>query len=85
MQGNSNTLNLQLLRAATSPSPSVRPHARPQIILPGDRVLVYDTDRFRWHEVTEVLIGLRMSIKIQGANFYFDSSLVAKHERRSSR
>jgi hypothetical protein len=35
--------------------------------------------------VTEVLIGLRMSIKIQGANFYFDSSLVAKHERRSSR
>ena len=55
------------------------------IILPGDRVLVYDTDRFRWHQVTEVLIGKRTSIKIQGANFYFDASLVAKHERRSGR
>jgi hypothetical protein len=61
------------------------PRSQRQIILPGDRVLVYDTDRFRWHQVTDVLIGTRTSIKIQGANFYFDSSLVAKHERGNNR
>jgi hypothetical protein len=69
----------------TRPSPRPSSQAIRQIILPGDRVLVYDNDRFRWHEVTDVLIGVRTSIKIQGANFYFDSSLVAKHERSNTR
>jgi len=52
-----------------------------QIILPGDRVLVYDTDRFRWHQVTDVLIGVRTKIRIAGMNEFFDQNLVAKHER----
>jgi hypothetical protein len=71
--------------ATAAPSPSASQHTSRQVILPGDRVLVYDTGRFCWHEVTGVLIGVRTRVKIQGANFYFDSSLVAKHERRSVR
>jgi hypothetical protein len=56
--------------------------AQAQHVLPGDHVLVYDTDRFRWHEVQEVMLGSRTKIKIRGADFFFDSSLVRRHERR---
>jgi hypothetical protein len=60
--------------------------ARAQAILPGDRVLVYDTDRFRWHEVQEVIIGARTKVKVHGTNFFFDSKLVTRHEsKRRSR
>ena len=81
MQVNSNTRPGGVMTTATSNHSS--PQTNQTIILPGDRVLVYDTDRFRWHRVSEVLLGVRTKIMIHGANFYFDASLVAKHERRS--
>jgi hypothetical protein len=70
---------------ATTPLASAPPHARWQIILLGDCVLVYDTDRYRWHVVASVLLGERTTIQIVGADFYFDASLIAKHERRERR
>lgn len=79
MQSNSTTNSMRAMTTPTSPCTSSRAHR--QIILPGDRVLVYDTNRFQWHEVTDVLIGVRTKIRIAGMNEFFDQSLVAKHER----
>jgi hypothetical protein len=64
----------------TPTSPHTSPQTHRQVILPEDRVLVYDTDRFRWHQITDVLIGVRTKIRIAGMNEFFDQSLVAKHE-----
>jgi hypothetical protein len=50
-------------------------------ILPGDRVLIYDRDQYRWHKVEDVLIGVRTRIRIAGVPSYFDQALVASHMR----
>jgi hypothetical protein len=52
-----------------------------RIILPGDRVLVYDNERYRWHEVAGVLLGERTKIQIVGASFYFDEGIVMRHRK----
>jgi hypothetical protein len=52
-----------------------------RIILPGDSVLVYDNERYRWHEVAGVLMGERTKIRIVGASFYFDEGLVMRHRK----
>jgi hypothetical protein len=46
-------------------------------------VLIFDTDRFRWHEVSDVIIGERTRIRVQGMTWYFDEGIVARHKGRS--
>ena len=54
-----------------------------RLILPGDRVLVYDalTAANIWHTVDDVLIGQQLKIQVQGIDGYFSASLVLRHRK----
>jgi hypothetical protein len=82
MHGNSTTLNSSQAATPSSTLPlSLSPRRR--LILPGDRVLIFDTGRFRWHQVADVIIGERTKIRVQGTTWFFDEGIVARHEGRS--
>ncbi len=70
-------------QGSTPAYPLAMPGTAPKrrVILPGDRVLVYDNERYRWHEVAGVLMGERTKIRIVGASLYFDEGLVMRHRK----
>ncbi len=82
MHENSITLNQSRAATTTATLPLSSPSRR-RLILPGDRILVFDTDRFRWHQVADVIIGERTKIRVQGTTWFFDEGIVARHEGRS--
>jgi hypothetical protein len=77
-----NSITLPISRAATTSTLPLSSPSRRSLILPGDRVLIFDTDRFHWHEVADVIIGERTKVRVQGVTWFFDEGIVARHEGR---
>ena len=75
---------LQLISSQRTNTQGAR---RARLILPGDRVLVYDqlTAMHIWHVVDDVLIGEHTKIQVQGIEGYFDSALVLRHRKGGRR
>ena len=72
-----------MLQLITPNQPKTQEARRAPLILPGDRVLVYDalTAMNIWHVVADVLIACRIKIQVQGIPGYFASALVLRHQK----